>query len=79
MVRGEAARDTLGAWVMFWEKLLDWLPDIDFKTAKLLVKFSAEIIARAEKEFGESENMVESFMNGNNKNSDPEALAGTQA
>jgi len=76
LTKVEAARDTLGAWVMFWEKLLDWLPDIDMRAARHLVKFNEAIIARAEEEFGESENLMESLMNGS-KTSAAEALAGT--
>ena len=78
LTKVEAARDTLGAWVVFWEKLLDWLPDIDMKAARALVKLSDEIIARAEEEFGESESMLENVMNGN-KTSVTAALAGPQA
>lgn len=76
LTKVEAARDTLGAWVVFWEKLLDWMPDIDFKTAKALSKLSEQIIAKAEAEFAESESMVETLMNGS-KTSATDALAGT--
>jgi hypothetical protein len=62
------AKDTLGAWVNFWERLLGWMPDIDIAAARLLVKHSAEIISRAEEEFGETEETAESLMNGD-KNS----------
>lgn len=72
------AKDTLGAFVVFWEKLLDWMPDIDFKTAKGLIRFSPEILAKAEAEFGETEEMLESVMNGN-KTSAAESLPGAQA
>lgn len=78
LMKVEAARDTLGAWVVFWEKLLDWLPDIDMKAARYLVKLNEAIIARAEEEFGESENMVENLMNGS-QNSATQTLPGTQA
>jgi len=78
LTKVEAARDTLAAWVVFWEKLLDWMPDIDFKTARALAKHSEAIIAKAEEEFGESESMVENLMNGS-KTSATEALAGAQA
>lgn len=73
LTKVEAARDTLGSFVSFWERLLDWMPDIDMKAARLLVKHSPSIIAKAEEEFGESEQMVESLMNGG-KNSAPETL-----
>ena len=78
LTKVEAARDTLGAWVVFWEKLLAWLPDIDIKAARHLVKLSDQIIAKAEEEFGESENMVESLMNGSTTEA-TDALTGTQA
>src|SRR6185369_16981505 len=75
LTKVEAARDTLSGWVSFWEKLIDWMPDIDYRTAKGLVKFSREILAKAEEEFGESEEMV----NGHKDSADTEALAGAQA
>jgi len=78
LTKVEAARDTLSGWVSFWERLLDWMPDIDFRAAKALVKFNKEILAKAEEEFGESEQMVESQMNGNKDSADTEALAGAQ-
>jgi hypothetical protein len=78
LTKVEAARDTLGAFVVFWEKLLDWMPDIDFKAARLLAKLSELIIAKAETEFGESESMVENLMNGS-QTSTTEALPGAQA
>ena len=78
LTKVEAARDTLGAFVAFWEKLLDWMPGIDMKAARALVKHSEAIITKAEEEFGESESMLESLMNGN-KNSAAETIAGPQA
>jgi len=74
LTKVEAARDTLTGWVSFWERLLDWLPDIDIRTARGLVKFSNEILAKAEEEFGETEEMV----NGATNSADTEALAGAQ-
>lgn len=79
LTKVEAARDTLSGFVSFWERLLDWLPDIDYRTAKGLVKFSKQILDKAEEEFGESEQMVESQMNGNTNSADAQALAGAQA
>jgi hypothetical protein len=58
LTKVEAAKDTLGAWVIFLEKLLDWAPDIDIKLAKLLARFAPAIIARAEEEFGETQEML---------------------
>lgn len=72
------AKDTLGAWVNFWERLLGWMPDIDLPAAKLLVKHSAAIIEKAEEEFGETEDIAESLMNGD-KNSAATGLSRTQA
>jgi hypothetical protein len=53
LTKVEAARDTLSAWVAFWEKQLEWVMDIDPKLSRLLLKHSEAIIARAEQEFGE--------------------------
>ncbi len=77
LTKVEGARDTLAAWVNFWEQLLDWMPDIDLDTAKKLVKFSPQIIARAEEKFGETQDMVENLMNGH-KDSAATGLPGTQ-
>ena len=55
LTKVEAARDTLGAWVNFWERLQDWVLDIDAKAARYLQKYSEPLIARAKLEFGESE------------------------
>jgi len=55
LTKVEAAKDTLGAWVHFWERLLDWSVDIDIKLARTLKKHSQALIDRAEEEFGESE------------------------
>jgi hypothetical protein len=55
----QAARDTLGAWVVFFEKLIEWGVDIDSKLGRALVKHSDALIARAEKEFGEEQNAGE--------------------
>ena len=79
LTKVEAARDTLAGWVSFWEKLLDWATDVDLDLARKLVKFSSEIIARAEQEFGETQETVESVMNGNQDSIDTSALTGTQA
>lgn len=49
----QAARDTLGGWVSFFEKFIDWATDIDPRLARKLTDKSEEFIARAEKEFGD--------------------------
>jgi hypothetical protein len=73
LTRVEAAKDTLGGWVSFWERLIDWAPDIDIKLARLMVKHSDQIIARAEQEFGEEMNV-----NPNENQANPAANAGTE-
>lgn len=54
LTKVEAARDTLGAWVNFWERLQEWAVDIDAKFGRYLIKHSEALIKRAEAEFGES-------------------------
>lgn len=61
LTKVEAARDTLGGWVHFWERLVDWAVDVDAKFAKVLIKYADAIIERAEKEFGETEEMSQQF------------------
>jgi hypothetical protein len=75
LAKVEAAKDTLGAWVHFWERLLDWSVDVDIKLARTLKKHSPELISRAEEEFGESEEQV---MNGNPDPTNAEALAAAE-
>lgn len=53
LTKVESARDTLGAWVNFWERLQEWAVDIDAKFGRYLIKHSDAVIARAEAEFGE--------------------------
>lgn len=53
LTKVEAARDSLSGWVGFFERLLEWAPDIDVKLARLIVKNSDAFIERAEQEFGE--------------------------
>jgi hypothetical protein len=50
--RVEAARGTLGGFADFWERLLDWLPEIDEKAARALLKISDQILNRAVAEYG---------------------------
>lgn len=58
LTKVEAARDTLGGFVSFWERFIDWMTDIDAKTARALLKNEDLIIDRAEKEFEETADMV---------------------
>lgn len=46
------ARDTLGAWLVFWEKLLEWLPDYSTHALDALLQVSSAVIERAAKEYG---------------------------
>lgn len=46
------ARDTLGAWLVFWEKLLEWLPDYSTHALDALLQVSTAMIERAAKEYG---------------------------
>ena len=52
------ARDTLGGFVSFWERFIDWITDIEPKTARALLNVEDLILERAEKEFGETQEMV---------------------
>lgn len=45
--------DTLGGFVTFWERLLDWLPEIDARAARELLKVSDAVLERAAAEYGE--------------------------
>jgi hypothetical protein len=81
LTKVEAASDTLGAFVDFWERFLEWLTDIDPKTARLVLKSEDLIRARAEEEFGETEEMVyrrESEGDGDKNPAAPPADAGTE-
>jgi hypothetical protein len=53
LTRVEAARDTLGGFVSFYERFIDWMTDIDARIARKLLQVEDLIIARAEKEFAE--------------------------
>lgn len=55
LTKVEAARDTLGGFVSFYERFIDWMTDIDSKIARALLDKEDLIIDRAEKEFGETE------------------------
>lgn len=69
------AKDTLGAWVHFWERLLDWAVDIDAKLARTLAKYSDPLIERAQEEFGETQ---EQAMNADTNAADASGIAGPE-
>ena len=75
LTKVEAARDSLSGWVGFFERLLEWAPDVDVKLARSLVKHSDALIARAEAEFGEE--MKEPEVNAQDSAGTP-ADAGTE-
>ncbi len=77
LTKVEAARDTLGGWVNFFERLIEWGVDVDSKLGRLLVKFSDQLIARAEKEFGETVKSEELSMNVGTNPEDQGAEPGT--
>lgn len=52
----EASRDTFGGFASFWERLLDWLPEISERAARELLKVSDSILEKAAAEYGEKEN-----------------------
>jgi len=52
----EARRDTLGGFVEFWGRLLDWLPEIDAPAARALLTVADAVLERAASEYGETEN-----------------------
>jgi hypothetical protein len=51
----EARRDTFGGFVQFWERLLDWLPEIDAPAARALLAVADSVLERAGSEYGETE------------------------
>ncbi len=55
LTKVEAARDTLGGFVSFYERFVDWMTDIDPRIARSLLDKEDLIVDRAEKEFGETE------------------------
>jgi hypothetical protein len=50
--RVEAGSDTLGGFANFWERLLDWLLEIDENATRALLKVSDQILDRAAAEYG---------------------------
>lgn len=55
----QARSDTLGGFVAFWERLLDWLPDISEKAARELLSVAEQILERAAAEYGETDDRAE--------------------
>ncbi len=55
LVKVTNARDTLGAFVAFWERLLGWLPDYSTHAASSLLQVEEPILKRAAEEYAESE------------------------
>lgn len=51
----DARRDTLGGFVTFWERLLDWLPEMNERAARELLKVAEQILERAAAEYGEQD------------------------
>jgi hypothetical protein len=51
----EASRDNLEAFTAMWERLMDWLHDIDPKAEKVLLGVSDAVIERAKAEYGDKE------------------------
>jgi len=51
----QARSDTLTAFVTFWERLLDWLPEIDARAASELLKVADAVLERAAAEYGEEQ------------------------
>lgn len=52
LTKVKEARDTLGAWLVFWEKLLEWLPDYSTHSLDALLQVSSAVIDRAAREYG---------------------------
>ena len=46
------SRDTLGAFVAFWERLLEWLPDYSPHALQSLLQLTEQILKRAAEEYG---------------------------
>lgn len=75
LTRVEAARDTLGGFVSFYERFIDWMTDIEPKLARALLKVEDLIIARAETEFGESEETLK-YAKGEEQSADGQEAVG---
>jgi hypothetical protein len=52
LTKVEAERSTLAGFADFWERLLEWLPEIDENATRSLLKVSDEILNRAVAEYG---------------------------
>ncbi|MGE0133052.1 MAG: hypothetical protein AB7U82_33665 [Blastocatellales bacterium] len=55
LTKVKEARDTFGAWLAFWERLLDWLPQFSTHALDSLLQISDAVIDRAAKEYGSSD------------------------
>lgn len=55
LTRVQEARDTFGAWLAFWEKMLEWVPEFSPHAAQALLQVSDALIERAAKEYGTGE------------------------
>lgn len=53
LVKVTNARDTLGAFVAFWERVLGWLPDYSRHAAEALLQVEEQILKRAAEEYAE--------------------------
>lgn len=51
----EARGDTLSGFTLFWERLLDWLPDISPRAARELLSVADHVLEKAAAEYGETE------------------------
>lgn len=52
LTKVKESRDTLGGWLVFWEKLLEWLPDYSTHALDAILQVSSAVIDRAAKEYG---------------------------
>ena len=55
LTKVQPARDTLGAFVAFWERQLAWLKDYSPHAAEALLQVEEQILKRAAEEYAESE------------------------
>lgn len=58
LIKVTNARDTLGGFVAYWERLLGWLPDYSRHAAEALLQVEEQILKRAAEEYGESAETV---------------------
>jgi len=55
LTKVKEAQDTFGAWLAFWERLLDWLPSYSTHALESLLQVSDAVIDRAAKEYGSAD------------------------